>query len=76
MRITYLQERNLENFYLYELNEGDIWMSADLDFLDALLRGLDDASLEWAAIRIARILESRHPEIIARKTIIRKQEEQ
>lgn len=50
-------------------------MSADLDFLGELLQGLDDASLEWVAIRIQRILESRHPEKIARKTIIRKQED-
>ena len=49
-------------------------MSTDLDFLDALLRGLDDASLDWAEVRIKRIKESRHPEKIARKTIIRKTE--
>lgn len=47
-------------------------MSADLDFLDELLRGLDDAALDWAEIRIKRIKESRNLTIIARKTIIRK----
>jgi hypothetical protein len=50
-------------------------MSADLDFLDALLRGLDDSALDWVVIRIGHIKESRHPEIIARKIIIRKQED-
>lgn len=50
-------------------------MSADLAFLDTLLRGLDDAVLDWAEVRIKRIKESRHPEKIARKTIIRKQED-
>ncbi len=47
-------------------------MSADLDFLDALLRGLDDSDLDWAEARIKRIKESRNPMIIVRKTIIRK----
>jgi hypothetical protein len=47
-------------------------MSADLDFLTELLQGLDTATPEWAKMRICRILESRKPEIIVRKTIIRK----
>jgi hypothetical protein len=47
-------------------------MSADLAFLEELLLGLDTSSLEWAKTRISRILESRKPEIIVRKTIIRK----
>ena len=49
-----------------------IQLSADLDFLDELLRGLDDAALDWAETRIRRIKASRNPTIIARKTIIRK----
>jgi len=49
-------------------------MSADLDFLDELLLGLDVASLEWAQTRIRRILESRQPGIVARRIIIRKED--
>ena len=52
-----------------------IRLSADLDFLDELLRGLDNAALDWAEIRIQRIKAARKHTIIARKTIIRKQED-
>ena len=47
-------------------------MSADLDFLDAILRGLDDSDLDWAETRIKRIKESRNEPELKRKTIIRK----
>ncbi len=47
-------------------------MSADLDFLDELLRGLDDSALDWVEARVRRIRESRKVAIIARKTIISK----
>jgi hypothetical protein len=46
-------------------------MSADLDFLDELLRGLDDSALDWVEARVRRIRESR--KIVMRKTIIRKE---
>ena len=47
-------------------------MSADLDFLDELLRGLDDSALDWVEVRILRIKAARGASIITRKTIIRK----
>ena len=47
-------------------------MSADQDFLDELIRGLDTATLDWLQIRISRILATRQPRTIARKSIIRK----
>lgn len=47
-------------------------MSADLDFLEELIRGLDTATLDWLQIRISRILAARQPETIVRKAIIRK----
>jgi hypothetical protein len=50
-------------------------MTADTDFLDELILGLDTATLEWLALRIERVLKARHPEITARKIIIRKIEE-
>jgi len=75
VRITRLQEHDLEDFYLYKLNEGDIWMSADLDFLDELFHGLSLSEIDWAIARLNRIKAAIHPEKIARKTIIRKQED-
>lgn len=48
-------------------------MSADLEFLDVLIRGLDNSVLDWLEIRIRRIKESRNPQIISRRTIIRKE---
>jgi len=47
-------------------------MSADLKFLEEILLGLSDSDLEWAGARIRRIKAASRPEIIARKTIIRK----
>ena len=47
-------------------------MSADLDFLDELLRGLDESALDWAEARIRRIKAARKSSIITRKTIISK----
>ena len=47
-------------------------MSADLDFLEELIRGLDTATPDWLQIRISRILAARQPKTIARKSIIRK----
>lgn len=47
-------------------------MSADLEFLDELFLGLDTSALEWARIRIGRIIESRKPLTVMRRTIIRK----
>jgi hypothetical protein len=49
-------------------------MSADLDFLEELLLGLDTATLEWLKIRIGHILEARQPGIVARRIIIRKED--
>lgn len=49
-------------------------MSADLAFLEELCLGLDLATLEWLEVWIARRKASMHPEIIARKIIIRKGE--
>lgn len=46
------------------------------DFWDLLIAGLSLSDLEWLEIRIKRRQASMHPEKIARKTIIRKQEEQ
>ena len=47
-------------------------MSADLDFLDELIGGMDAATLNWLQIRIARRLACMRPEIVERRTIIRK----
>ena len=47
-------------------------MSADLEFLDELIYGLDTSTLEWLSIRIQRIIESRKPLTVMRRTIIRK----
>ena len=47
-------------------------MSADLDFLDELIGGMDAATLDWLQVRISRILASRKPEITIRRPIIRK----
>lgn len=47
-------------------------MSADLEFLDELIGGMDAATLDWLQIRIARRLASCRPEIVERRTIIRK----
>ena len=44
------------------------------DFWDLLLAGLNSADLDWLKIRIERRQASLHPEIIARKIIIRKEE--
>jgi hypothetical protein len=44
----------------------------DVCFWDELLQGLSAADLDWLAARIQRRKASLHPEIIARKTIIRK----
>jgi hypothetical protein len=49
-------------------------MSADLDFLEELLLGLDTPVLEWAQIRIRHILEGRQPEIVKSRIIIRKED--
>ena len=46
-------------------------MSADLEFLDELIRGLDAATLDWLQVRIARRLASMRPEITERRAIIR-----
>jgi hypothetical protein len=45
----------------------------DIDFWDSLIAGLDLSDLDWLEIRIQRRKASLHPEIVARKTIIRKQ---
>ena len=45
----------------------------DLDFWDLLLRGLHYHELEFLEMQIKRLKESMRPEIIVRKTIIRKQ---
>lgn len=50
-------------------------MSADLDFLDELFHGLSLSEIDWAIARLNRIKAAMHPEKIARKTIIRKQED-
>ena len=50
-------------------------MSADLTFLDEIIQGLDIGTLEWLEIRIARRKATMHPEIIVRRTIIRKIED-
>jgi hypothetical protein len=44
----------------------------DTDFWDEVLAGLSLSDLEWLEIRIRRRKESMRPEIIVRKTIIRK----
>lgn len=49
-------------------------MSADTEFLEELILGLDTATLDWLQTRITRVLASRRSEIIARKTIIRNSE--
>lgn len=45
------------------------------DFWDLLLQGLSSSDLDWLKIRIEHRQASMRPEIIARKTIIRKQED-
>lgn len=50
-------------------------MHTDSSFWEELLAGLSYADLDWLQIRIERQKASLHPEIIARKTIIRKQED-
>lgn len=47
-------------------------MSADLEFLDKLIAGMDAATLDWLQIRIARRLACMRPEIVERRAIIRK----
>lgn len=47
-------------------------MSADLEFLDELVAGMDAATLDWLQIRIARRLAGMRREITERRTIIRK----
>ena len=47
-------------------------MSADLDFLDELIRGMDAATLDWLQIRIARRMAGMRPEITERRAIIRR----
>lgn len=47
----------------------------DITFWDELIAGLSLSDLDWLAVRIQRRKASLHPEIIARKTIIRKQED-
>ena len=47
-------------------------MSADLDFLDELIGGMDAATLDWLQTRIARRLAGMRPEITERRAIIRK----
>jgi hypothetical protein len=44
------------------------------DFWDLLIQGLGFSDLEWLEVRIKRRKESMHPEIIVRKTIIRKED--
>jgi len=44
----------------------------DIDFWDELIAGLSASDLDWLAARIQRRQASLHPEIIVRKTIIRK----
>jgi hypothetical protein len=46
----------------------------DTGFWDELLAGLDYADLEWLELRIQRRKMPLQSEIIARKTIIRKNE--
>jgi hypothetical protein len=48
-------------------------MSMDSSFWEALLQGLSSADLDWLAARIQARKASMHPEIIARRAIIRKQ---
>lgn len=47
-------------------------MSADLEFLEELVNGLETSVQEWLQIKIGRILAARKPEITTRRTIIRK----
>lgn len=47
-------------------------MSADLEFLEEIFQSLSSSDIDWAIARLKRIKASMHPEIIARKTIIRK----
>ncbi len=46
----------------------------DITFWDSLISGLSYSDLEWLEIRIARRKKGMHPEIIARKIIIRKED--
>lgn len=50
-----------------------IVIDMDIDFWDSLIAGLNQSELDWLEIRIRRRKESLKPEIIARRTIIRKQ---
>ncbi len=47
-------------------------MSADLEFLDELVSGMDAVTLDWLQARIARRLAGMRPEITERRAIIRK----
>ena len=47
----------------------------DRNFWDLLIAGLGSSDLDWLKIRIERRQASLHPEKIARRTIIRKQED-
>ena len=46
-------------------------MSADLEFLDELIRGMDAATLDWLQVRIAKRMAGMRPEITERRAIIR-----
>jgi hypothetical protein len=46
----------------------------DIHFWDQLIAGLDSSDLDWLKIRIERRQASLRPEIIVRKTIIRKED--
>jgi hypothetical protein len=50
-------------------------MAIEREFWDLLIAGLGSSDLDWLKTRIERRQASLHPEIIARKTIIRKQED-
>jgi len=45
----------------------------DIDFWDELLQRMTISELEWLEIRIRRRKESMHPELTARKIVIRKE---
>lgn len=47
-------------------------MSADLEFLDELVAGMDAATLDWLQVRIARRMAGMRREITERRAIIRK----
>jgi hypothetical protein len=44
----------------------------DINLWDELIAGLSAPDLEWLMMRVRRRRESLHPELIARKAIIRK----